>query len=154
MEIKTKDLEIAVLLHERQSELKSLRTSLPWECDVLTVTKSGYATEWELKISRSDFKADFKKPKHRQFEKGKGGMIKHFYYVVPEGLVSVDEIPTYAGLMYVRKKDDKRWLIQVKQAPKLQCKKLNQKTIRRLYRSMMFRFLKLNFKDLPNNLMF
>ena len=32
-----------------------------WESDFFCITKSGYAIEVEIKISRSDFKADFKK---------------------------------------------------------------------------------------------
>ena len=34
------------------------------ECDVISISKSNYIYEYEVKISRSDFKADFKKPKH------------------------------------------------------------------------------------------
>lgn len=145
IKVTTKDLEIAVLNYEKHAELKSLRTSLPWECDVLTVTKDRCATEWELKISRSDFKADFKKPKHRQFRQGDGGYIKRFWYVVPQGLVDIHEIPSYAGLMYYYRKGNDRYLRPVKYPATLDCQKLDEKTIRRLYRSMMFRFLKLNF---------
>jgi len=32
-----------------------------WECDVLGVTKAGYMYEFEIKMSKSDFKADFNK---------------------------------------------------------------------------------------------
>ena len=34
-----------------------------WESDYLSLTKSGYLYEGEVKISKSDFKADFKKEK-------------------------------------------------------------------------------------------
>lgn len=30
-----------------------------WEADILEITKSGYTYEYEVKISKSDFKADF-----------------------------------------------------------------------------------------------
>ena len=124
---------------------------MPWECDVLSITKSGYATEYEIKISRSDFKADFKKPKHRGFEKGIGGMICRFWYVVPNGMITADEVPEYAGLMYCHKKGDKRWIEPVKYPTRLKSKKIDERNIRRLYRSMMFRFLKLNFKGYEDN---
>ena len=35
--------------------------SYTWESDFLALTKSGYLYEGEVKISKSDFKADFKK---------------------------------------------------------------------------------------------
>lgn len=41
-----------------------------WESDVLKITRSGYAYEFEIKISRADFKNDFKhkKKKHTLLE--------------------------------------------------------------------------------------
>ena len=76
-----------------------------WESDVLKITKSGYAYEFEIKISRPDFKNDFKhkKKKHLLLElkENKAKMPNYFYYVVPEGLVTEDEVPEYAGLIYV-----------------------------------------------------
>ena len=89
-----------------------------WESDSLAITKSKYAYEFEIKISRADFKNDFKhkKVKHQMLEGtyqlfgdeflGNGKMSltdkpNYFYYVVPENLISVDEIPNYAGLIYI-----------------------------------------------------
>ena len=53
------------------------------ECDMLVLSKSGYLTEIEIKRSWSDFLADFKK-KHRH--EG-NGVIKYFYYCIPENLL-------------------------------------------------------------------
>jgi hypothetical protein len=39
-----------------------------WESDYFSVTKSGYLCEVEIKISKSDFQADFIKFKHKLFE--------------------------------------------------------------------------------------
>lgn len=44
-----------------------------WEADLFSVTSSKYAYEIEVKISRSDFFADFKKPKHHLFKSHKKG---------------------------------------------------------------------------------
>lgn len=44
-----------------------------WECDSFSVTSSGYVYEIEVKVSRSDFMADFKKPKHHFFKTMKNG---------------------------------------------------------------------------------
>ena len=93
-----------------------------WESDYLALTKSGYLYEGEVKISRSDFKADMKKKRKHQilegtyqpkevdvWEKGKyvgkepEKVIKphYFFYAVPEGLIQPEEVPEYAGLVYM-----------------------------------------------------
>jgi hypothetical protein len=101
-----------------------------WETDFLVVQKSGYCYEIEIKISRSDFFNDFKKKnKHLILNEGVYMKKKYryhtdpetkkriseqyydptewkfrpnkFYYCVPEGLIKADEVPDYAGLMYV-----------------------------------------------------
>lgn len=93
----------------------------PYEMDVFRRMKNGYINEYEIKISRADFKKDFEKShkkfhqefkngtfsiydhdvvlKHEEFSKGKGVPNK-FWFVVPEGLISIDEVPDYAGLIY------------------------------------------------------
>ena len=101
-----------------------------WETDFLVVQKNtGYCYEIEIKISRSDFLNDFKKvDKHSIIKNGTYVLKKYkyrwdkelnksisepnyvdtewkfrpnkFYYCVPEGLISKEEVPDYAGLMY------------------------------------------------------
>ena len=44
-----------------------------WESDFFSITTSGYAYEVEIKLSRSDFFADFKKDKHKLFKMVKEG---------------------------------------------------------------------------------
>ena len=83
-----------------------------WESDYLAITKSMVAYEVEIKVSKADFKNDFKnkQDKHLLFEDGnmigrfpKGSsMPNYFYYAVPDGLIGVDEVPDYAGLLYVQ----------------------------------------------------
>jgi hypothetical protein len=74
-----------------------------WECDVLSLNHSGYLTEYEVKISKSDFKADFKKRKMFFFKTDEFNWRKpnKFYYVMPFGMVSVDQIPAHAGLIFI-----------------------------------------------------
>ncbi len=85
-----------------------------WECDSFIVTKSNYGVEFEIKLSRSDFRADFKKiTKHQTMKSGEGWVPgwhtwdltkmnrpNKFYYVCPVGMIAPEEIPTYAGLVY------------------------------------------------------
>lgn len=72
------------------------------EMDVLSVGKSGNVYEFEVKISRSDFKVDLKKDKHKLMALNIGESTPNYFsYVCPKGMISVDEIPKYAGLYYV-----------------------------------------------------
>ncbi|PPK99006.1 hypothetical protein [Parapedobacter indicus] len=114
-----------------------------WESDFFCITKSHYSVEVEVKVSRSDFFADFKKPKHKLFENSRktiycrndgtsklGFQVKDpdskygwkwvyyessnvtfinpqeftpnkFYFACPENMVKPEEVPAYAGLIYV-----------------------------------------------------
>lgn len=68
----------------------------------------GYRWGWdggsvlvETKVSRSDFLADSKKP-HRNGEIK--GMGFYRYYICPEGLITVDDLPEKWGLLWVNKR--------------------------------------------------
>ena len=135
-----------------------------WESDKLLETRSGYIYEFEIKISRADFKNDFKHkkdkhiilageerygdkylPKYYEFLEANrkvsnwceqnflksaendphylvGGHKRpnYFYYTVPTDLVKVEEVPDYAGLIYV---DERGNLTIKKSAPKLHSEK-------------------------------
>lgn len=69
------------------------------ECDLLVLSRAGYLTEVEIKISRSDFMADFKK-KHTH----KSDIISAMYYAVPTHLVEYAKkhIPEGRGLIEIR----------------------------------------------------
>lgn len=76
-----------------------------WECDVLEITKAGYSHEYEVKISRSDFKADFSKQKRGKSKYDilqTGERVNYFSYICPPELISPDEVPTWAGLIYAQ----------------------------------------------------
>ncbi len=69
------------------------------ECDILKVTLTGYATEFEIKVSKSDFKADAKK-KHSHDSK----FIKQLYYAIPFEMLDFakENLPYNSGLVYVK----------------------------------------------------
>lgn len=92
-----------------------------WESDFFCINREGYSFEFEVKVSRSDFRADFKKPKHEMFSgrQEKKFLPNRFYYVVPENMIFEKDIPIYAGLIYVSK--GHCWI--VKRAPFLHKKK-------------------------------
>lgn len=79
-----------------------------WESDFFAISKSGYSIEVEIKVSKSDFNADFKKEIIK-------GVLKHdlltdekyfaksnkFYFAFPEGLINHDEIPGRYGIIEI-----------------------------------------------------
>lgn len=101
------------------------------ETDLLIVRegKNKFIYDIEIKISKADFKADFKKVRKHNVIKdgfivenyrksvkmpnGKRKLVKkntpipikerpnRFYYAVPTGLLTAVEVPPYAGLLYI-----------------------------------------------------
>lgn len=132
-----------------------------WECDLWQVTKSGYATEYEIKLSLTDFKADAKKSqrrydrsdgkwqsyteqKHRLLaERCKRGPSR-FYYCVPHTLVGEVKpiLPEWAGLVEFRPVED--WhlsrMFVVKDAPRLHRCKVNPKEIKLCKDRIVYRY--------------
>ena len=114
------DIEIAIMkeFNFRQNlivpNISNMMGILPFETDMLVLTNSGYAHGFEIKISKADFKADFKKPQHCKIEtmhNGKTGLeryygkFKYFYYAVPEQLkeYALTIIPDFCGLWVLNK---------------------------------------------------
>lgn len=96
-----------------------------WESDYLCITKSGYVYECEIKISRGDYQNDFKNKvaKHIILEAKDTPKLRpnYFYYVVPDGLITKDEVPNGYGLIYV-----KEWGLDiVKEAKKIHSEKVD-----------------------------
>lgn len=73
---------------------------LPWEADVLAISKTAYMTEVEIKVSMADWKKDMEKHKHRLWDRGH---IRRFYYAAPMKLAKrfaeVEGLPAYAGVL-------------------------------------------------------
>lgn len=81
-----------------------------WESDFFCISTSGYVYEIEIKISKADFKNDFKKTISL-----KGSPLKHdhilndkitfkpnkFFFACPEGLINKEDIPEKYGLIWV-----------------------------------------------------
>lgn len=97
-----------------------------YEMDLFRLMPSGYVVEYEVKMSRNDFRNDFKKAKikieggywhhhengvryedmpkvrvtkHDLIAAGQGA-CNRFFFVTPENLVKPEEIPAHAGLIY------------------------------------------------------
>lgn len=104
-----------------------------WESDYLAITTSLYAYEIEVKISHADFFADFKKTSKHLVLSGssdnkgvpdyKKGCPNYFWYACPPGIISENEVPLYAGLIYVNL-DNKRYNV-IRQAPRIHKEKFD-----------------------------
>jgi hypothetical protein len=68
------------------------------ECDMFIIKSSGYCVEVEIKRSKSDLLADFKKEHNH---KDRRNRIKEFYYCFPETMLKTFEplIPKEAGII-------------------------------------------------------
>ena len=69
------------------------------ECDIISLTHSGYATEVEIKISKEDLLADKAKAHDHKHK-----LIKYLYYAVPDEMknFALENIPENTGLLVVR----------------------------------------------------
>lgn len=114
-------------------------TVFGWESDMISATKAGLLVEYEIKISRGDFRADFKKIRHRILDATKIGEqhrgAAYFFYVVPRDLVRIDEVPQHAGLIYCHP------MFQiVKKAPRLHSRPMTDGQRQWLERSLICRY--------------
>ena len=127
----TSDIEKAIM-QRCKTELRmspiapSLVLPHGWEADVAAATKTGLIHEFEIKVSRSDFLADFKKneyhpniSKHERmarrlhgkeldcpdndFRKSRGWVPlrawtpNYFWFCSPIGILKADDIPNHTG---------------------------------------------------------
>ena len=68
------------------------------ECDLLVVSRAGYLTEIEIKVSRANLKADAKK-----WHGHESDQIKRLFFALPDYLEHcIDMVPERAGIILVR----------------------------------------------------
>lgn len=116
-----------------------------FECDVFSAAKSGYTYEFEVKISRADFKKDTEKgmtiyrrsdfTKHSIFDLCQDDRVpNYFYYVCPVSIIKIIELPKWAGLIYIEKDGT---MMEMKKAPLVHKRKMDlepiKKKVLRLY---------------------
>jgi hypothetical protein len=132
-----------------------------FEADIMELSKSGYATEYEVKVTRADFRNDAKKqrtyaarpPESKYGILQEGGRVNRFCYIVPDGLIAKSDIPDFAGLVYAERisagyyshekgfySKEKISFITVKAAPLLTKEKISEKMIQKCLESTYYRF--------------
>jgi len=113
--MKTIEMEIAIMKYFdiRQNIIVP---NISWsffnhEADILILSKSGYATEIEIKVSKADLKKDKEK-----LHKHESDMIKYLWFAVPEKLkdFALTEIPERAGLISVYRANDRYWIDRIR----------------------------------------
>ena len=78
----------------------------PHEADQMIITRDNELIESEIKCSESDFLNDFKKTEKHEWMENQSDYTKipnYFYYVSPEHIIPQNQIPHYAGLLYIIK---------------------------------------------------
>lgn len=113
----TEELACQTIMREQHRRAICLPRYTPigwWECDVAELTASGYLREYEVKLTRSDFRADAGKGRERfegwgkpKIEENKHALLaagsptgpNTFYFVTSRGLIDRTELPIWAGLI-------------------------------------------------------
>lgn len=119
------------------------------ECDVLAINKIGYATEYEIKISKADLRADIKKDHCHSND-----LIKSTIFVVPFELLdfALENVPENFGVGYLdvsHYSDRDSFYLVTKRKPisNKNAVKWNQEQINKIYQKAYFRFLMDKIKD-------
>lgn len=129
--ITTLEMEIALMRYFGVTKYLIINNTYEtmFECDILAITKAGYATGVEIKVSKSDLKNDLKK-KHiknlgskvpyfnKDAKEHYFGQFKKFYYAVPIELQdeALKQIPSFCGLFIAY--ETKYYGIQIKEIRK------------------------------------
>lgn len=129
------------------------------ECDILAISKADLIYEFEIKISRSDFKKDFtKEHKHKVLENRKATqkswrwkdgekvneqtwfqIPNYFTYLCPAGMIKPEEVPEYAGLLYIS--EDCTTFEWIKKSPKLHDVRADLTLIRSISHNLTCKFI-------------
>lgn len=154
------DIALALLIDRyRQNTCMPRYTPDGWyEADVAEVTKAGFFCEYEIKLSKADFRKDAIKqddpPRRRYWKDGEQWgphLSKHvrlsmgdpkgpasFYFVTPIDLLTKHDIPNWAGWIEAAPKIPKRaapyhlQLLNRKTAPRLHHEKLDTKIVQHM----------------------
>lgn len=125
------------------------------ECDFLAITRAGRTECYEVKLSVGDYRRDFGKEWHHLLkqsylderkEASKQRRIPNrFFFAAPKGMLRVDAIPAYAGLVEIDTYPDRGpgWgyrVLVTKPAPTLHQQSLSERQWRQATRSIGYRY--------------
>lgn len=128
-------------------------TPLHWyENDLWRVTNSGYVEEFEIKLTKADFKKDHKKAasvaswdansdrrtKHQRLFAGDSHGPNRFFFVIPGSLEDELEIPDFAGLIVIP--HTRARPIVRKAAPRLHTEKVSEDELKKANAALYWRY--------------
>lgn len=107
-------------------------------CDFVLITAAGYLTEFEVKVSLSDWNADREKAKWLRARPH----VSRFYYAVPETLESKIPawLPPHAGVLVVRAAPSRDYVREVRPARRLRAQKLPDGWIQSIYTNSYYKY--------------
>lgn len=131
-------LDIELVLSRYFSYTKNLIVpNVSWglnmhEVDLLIISKSGYATEVEIKISKSDLKADLDK-RHKHYDE----RIKYLYFALPSKLreAALEFVPERAGIILLNNTDTTHSPLSVEIIRKPVMQKARKLTEKEMYKA-------------------
>lgn len=140
-----------VLFKKLVEQRSTFRIGIPniyfyrWESDFLGLTRSGYCHEFEIKVSKEDYLADFnKKHKHNLlsiYHKSPSPthvIPKRFYYVISGFWLEMSEVPAYAGLLIVTPSG---YIKTIKRAPDLPATPVTEDNLLKIATSACYRLM-------------
>lgn len=160
-----KERDIQVILNDNFCLKKQHELTVPnittchefWEADLLSMTKSGFLHEFEIKATRSDWAKEKRiienmlddgcklrraQSLSKQFsEKEDLGISPNYFWLcAPSGVIWEEEIPDYAGVIEIYEFRQKHRIKIIKNAPRLHNGKASDKMMFSMLRSMNYKF--------------
>jgi len=113
-----------------------------WECDLIGMNSQERIAEYEIKINKADLKRELrnKRYKHETLKKGQNRSTRRlpnfFYYVCPDNVFGLEDIPDHAGLIWINKKGT---VIVKRKAPFIHRNKTTKSQYLRMGKAMTWR---------------
>lgn len=125
------------------------------QADLVFISKAGYATEIEIKVSLADWNADQKKH-HWKIDRPH---VSRFFYAIPETLENKipDWIPAHVGIIVVFERPDSPYyrydgIRIVRDAKRMKALKIPDARIQTMFRNCYYRYWRQNFNTLGHHL--
>jgi hypothetical protein len=126
-----------------------------FECDLFSLNKNLFTTEYEIKCSKPDFNNDFKKEtnygKTNKHDLIKDGERTNKFYFVVDSKIEID-VPEYAGLITFERSSYGVNFDRIKAAPFLHKRKANQDIINGCLIRLLWKFYHITRVNTPSPL--
>lgn len=107
-----------------------------YRADYVSISAAGYVTEFEVKVSMSDWKNDLTKSKWANVP----DWVSQFVYVVPEHLGVPDWVPAHAGIWHVCVTGNRMWIKIVRTPKRVSKVKVPQEVVSKWIGNLYYRF--------------